>query len=127
MFVLIVVLFGHRESACETVNHSPSDKVQGNGNISVSLEESQVHTTGPLIAEPQKVTTSTPDIIIAPTETDVLEKSATNKSLQETTPATNDSLQEADPVNLDTTTTEKIAEEIVLFSRSAFSSLCCSV
>ncbi|KAF2588849.1 hypothetical protein F2Q70_00042046 [Brassica cretica] len=81
-------IVGHRESACETINHSSSDKVQGNGNISVSLEESQVHTTGPLIAEPQKVT-STPEIIIAPTETDVLEKNATNDSLQETTPATN--------------------------------------
>lgn len=77
--------------------------MQGNGNISVSLEESQVHTTGPLIAEPQKVT-STPEIIIAPTETDVLEKNATNVSLQE-----------ADPINLVTTTTEKITEEIVPF------------
>lgn len=62
-----------------------------------------IYTTGPLIAEPQKVT-STPEIIIAPTETDVLEKNATNVSLQE-----------ADPINLVTTTTEKITEEIVPF------------
>ncbi|KAL0713835.1 hypothetical protein Bca4012_020813 [Brassica carinata] len=106
-------IVGHRESSCETIDQSPSDKVQGNGNISVSLE-SQINTTGPLIAEPQKAT-STPEIIIASTRTDVLEKSATNKSLQETTPTTNESLQEADPDNSDTTTNEKMDEEIVPF------------
>ncbi|KAJ0258202.1 hypothetical protein HA466_0070390 [Hirschfeldia incana] len=127
-------IVGHRESACETINHSPSDKVQENSNISVSPEESQVDTNGPLIAEPQKVT-STSEVIIAFTETYVLEKSATkslqedvhvnsdattNESLQEadlvsSETTTNESLQEAVPDNSDTTAIEKVAEEIVPF------------